>query len=107
MDSLTPPEVGALSAASGPPRLAGFDSLFESAVQQVELRESGIRMQLSGDAGLSQQVRDLTAREAASSDVFSFAVNGTDDNLTLDIDVPPNRWDLLADLTARARRLTA
>lgn len=64
-------------------------------------------MHLTGTAGLTEQVRDLTGRETECCSFFTFAITGTDDDLTLDISVPPARREILDALADRASELSA
>lgn len=93
--------------AERPLRLAEFDDLYTSAVRRVERHGTNIRMHVAGAAGVSEQVRDLTARETQCCSFFSFAITGTDDDLTLDIAVPPARRDILEALAERASEQSA
>lgn len=88
-------------------RLAEFDALFAAAVRSVERRGNDVRMRLVGEEGLAGQVRDLTERETSCCSFFTFAVAGTDDDLTLDISVPAARQEILDALAERARELAA
>jgi hypothetical protein len=96
-----------LPTADRPLRLAEFDTLFATAVRSVERRGSGVRLHLAGGEGLVAEVRDLTAREASCCAFFTFGLDGTDDDLTLDISVPSARQDILAALADRAEELSA
>lgn len=96
-----------LPTAERPLRLAEFDVLFASAVRNIERRGSDVRMHLAGGDGLAEQVRDLTQREASCCSFFSFAIDGTDEELTLDISVPPARQDILDALAERAEALSS
>ncbi len=64
-------------------------------------------MHLAGEAGLRERVRDLTERETACCSFFTFAIEGTDDDLVLDVSVPDERRDILDALAARAEELSA
>ncbi len=90
-----------------PLRLTEFDNLFATAVRSVERRGTDVRMHLAGGAGLADRVRDLTERETSCCSFFTFAIDGTDQDVTLDISVPPARQAVLDALTARAQELSA
>lgn len=90
-----------------PFRLAEFDALFASAVRSVERHGDDVRICLAGDDGLAEQVRDLAARETSCCSFFTFTVEGTDQDLILDISVPPARQEVLDALAERARELSA
>jgi hypothetical protein len=63
-------------------------------------------MHLTGDHGLTGQVRDLTERETSCCSFFTFTLTGTDQDLTLDVSVPPARQEILDALAERARELS-
>jgi hypothetical protein len=107
MENLLTTDACTMPTAERPLRLAEFDELFATSVRTVERRGSGVRLHLAGEDGLVDQVRDLTARETSCCSFFSFAVEGTDHNLTLDISVPPERQQILDALAERARELSA
>lgn len=107
MDSLLTTDACTLPTADRPLRLAEFDELFAMSVHQAEFVGNVVRLQLSGDEGLEERVRDLAARESSCCSFFDFRVTGTHEHLTLDISVPPEHADLLDDLAARAHRLSA
>ncbi|WP_188111320.1 hypothetical protein [Nocardioides antri] len=107
MENLLNTDACTLPTAERPLRVAEFDALFASAVRRVEARGTEVRMHLSGDDGLADTVRDLTARETSCCSFFTFAVDGTDQDLTLDVSVPPARQDILDALADRARELSA
>ena len=90
-----------------PFRLAEFDDLFSEAVQRVDRAELSIRMHLEGPPGLRERVRELTDQETACCSFFTFVVDGTDTDLTLEITVPPERLDILNGLADRAIELSA
>lgn len=107
MEGLLNTDACTMPSAERPRRLAEFDALFATAVRRVERRGSDVRMHLSGEEGLVGKVRDLTARESSCCWFFIFAVDGTDQNLTLDVSVPPARQAILDALAERARELSA
>ncbi|HEX5088352.1 MAG TPA: hypothetical protein VFV89_11135 [Nocardioides sp.] len=96
-----------LPTAERPLRVAEFDSLFAASATAVSRRGDGsVRIALSGGPGLVERVRDLIEREAACCSFFTFAVQGSDEELTLDVSVPPGRRDILEALAARAEERT-
>nr|WP_221382048.1 hypothetical protein [Actinoplanes polyasparticus] len=101
------PDVCTLPTVERPLRLAEFDALFATAVRQVDTVEpTQARMRLTGPAGLSATVRDLTARETECCSFFTFTVTPepADDGekLILDVRVPAQYADVLRSLVERA-----
>jgi hypothetical protein len=107
MESLLTTDACTMPTAERPLRLAEFDDLFATAVRSVERRGADVRMHLAGGEGLVDRVRDLAARETECCSFFTFAIAGTDADLTLDISVPPARQEILGALAARAEELSA
>ncbi|MGL5810700.1 MAG: hypothetical protein ACRCYQ_12210 [Nocardioides sp.] len=107
MENLLNTEACTMPTAERPLRLAEFDALFATAVRSVERRGSDVRMHLVGDPGLVEQVRDLTTRETQCCSFFTFAIAGTDRDLTLDISVSPACQEILDALATRAWELSA
>ncbi|MFI5627564.1 hypothetical protein ACIA03_29175 [Nocardioides sp. NPDC051685] len=107
MESLLNTDACTMPTAERPLRLAEFDALFASAVRSVERRGNDVRMRLTGGDGLVERVRDLTARETSCCSFFAFTVDGNDQDLTLDISVPPARQEILDALAERAQELSA
>ena len=91
-----------LPTAERPMRVAEFDALFAEAVVGVERAGDDVRLNLSGSAGLTERVRDLTHRESMCCTFFSFTLSGSDDDLSLVISVPPEHRGVLDAITARA-----
>ena len=96
-----------LPTVERPLRLAEFEVLFSQAVRSVSSTEDRVRLRLTGDDGLLERVRDLTTRESACCSFFTFTIDSTESDLTLEITVPPERRDILAALADRAERLSA
>ena len=99
-----------LPAAERPARLAEFDTLFATAVREVQsVGPTHARLRLAGPADLEPTVRDLTARETQCCSFFTFTITPSPDrtSLTLDIQVPEPYAEVLASLTARAATLSA
>jgi hypothetical protein len=107
MENLLNTDACTMPTAERPLRLAEFDDLFTTAVRRVERHGNDVRMHLAGAAGLTERVRDLTARETQCCSFFTFAIAGTDDDLTLDISVPPARREILDALAVRVSGLSA
>lgn len=107
MENLLTTDACTLPTAERPLRLAEFDDLFATSVRGVRRRGDGVLMQLTGTEGLLERVRDLAARETACCSFFTFTIEGTDQDLTLDISVPPDRQEILDALAERAQELSA
>jgi hypothetical protein len=105
--SMEIPDACTLPTAERPLRLAEFDALFATAVRAVETESpTHARMRLTGPAGFTAKVRDLTARETECCSFFTFTVTpeptGDGEALTLDVQVPAAYAEVLASLTGRA-----
>jgi hypothetical protein len=107
METLMTTDACTMPTAERPLRLAEFDDLFTTTVRAVERRGTGVRVRLTGDDGLADRVRDLTNRETSCCSFFTFTIDGTDADLTLNISVPPARQEILDALAARAQELSA
>ena len=107
METLLNTDACTMPTVERPMRLAEFDALFASAVRSVERHGDEVRMRLAGEEGLAERVRDLTARETSCCSFFTFTLEGTDQDLTLDIEVPPAHQEILDALAERARELSA
>lgn len=107
MENLLTTDACTMPTAERPLRLAEFDDLFATSVRGVRRRGDGVLMQLTGTEGLLERVRDLAARETACCSFFTFTIEGTDQDLTLDISVPPDRREILDALAERAQELSA
>lgn len=107
METLLYMDACTLPVAERPLRLAEFDALFALTVTRVERRGTNMRLHLSGSRGLRDHVRDLTKRESSCCSFFVFDIAGTDDELTLDVAVPPAHQEILEALAARAEELAA
>jgi hypothetical protein len=92
-----------------PLRAAEFDELFASAIRSVEVETpTRARFLLVGGDALAGRVERLAAAESSCCSFFSFTVAQADASsdagaVTLDVEVPPTRADVLAALVARAR----
>lgn len=107
METLLNTDACTMPTTERPLRLAEFDALFASAVRSVERHGDDVRMRLAGEEGLVERVRDLTARESTCCSFFTFTIDGTDEDLTLDVSVPLARTEILDALAERARELSA
>jgi hypothetical protein len=107
MDELITTEACTLPTADRPLRLAEFDALFAEAVRRVSRHDARVRMHLTGSADLRDRVRDLAERETACCSFFTFIIDGTSDDLVLEISVPPERQDVLDALAERAIAMSA
>ena len=107
MESLLNTDACTMPTAERPLRLAEFDALFATAVRRVERRGGDVRMHLTGGKGLAERVRDLTERESSCCSFFTFGIEGTNQDLTLDVSVPSARQEILDALAERARELSA
>ena len=110
--SFVVPDACTLPTVDRPLRLAEFDTLFATAVRQVEtVGPTHARMRLTGPAGLEATVRDLTARETECCSFLTFTTTAepADDGeaVILDVHVPDQYADLLESLTQRASTVSA
>lgn len=98
------PDACTLPTAQQPFRLAEFDYLFATAVEQINrLGPTRLQLTLAGPPGLQDTVRDLAAREneCCSFLAFTVAVSGPE-RLVFDIEVPDAYVEILDALTDRA-----
>jgi hypothetical protein len=107
-----PSDACTLPTADRPLRLAEFDALFATAVRRVDQAgPTRARLWLTGPAGLTASVRDLTAREAGCCSFFSFTVTpepaGDGEALILDVAVPARYAGVLDALARRAATVAA
>ena len=69
------PDACTLPTAERPLRVAEFDALFAGHLRCLEWHgRAAMSMDLSGDVGLTEAVRDLVERESACCSFFSFTV---------------------------------
>lgn len=99
-----------LPTVERPLRLAEFDALFAGHLTSVET--SGVeraRMVFEGPSALRATVQDLADRETGCCSFFAFTVSSVGGGgqarevVTLDVEVPLARTDVLDALVARAR----
>lgn len=105
MDDLMTTGACTLPTPERPLRLAEFDDLFSSSARAVTREDHRARIHLVGQPGLRDRVRDLAERESECCSFFTFVIEGTDRDLTLDVSVPPARHDNLDALATRSELL--
>lgn len=66
-----------------------------------------MRLYLTNPAGLGDRVRDLATRETACCSFFNFEIRGNNDDLLLQVSVPPEWRDILSAMADRAEELAA
>jgi len=96
-----------LPTVERPLRLAEFDELFRESVVAVAREDLTTRLTLAGSPGLADRVADLAARESGCCSFFTFALDGDDAGLRLDIAVLAAYAAILDALTDRAGELSA
>jgi hypothetical protein len=106
------PDSCSLPTAEQPSRLVEFDDLFAAALRRTEpVSATHARLHLTGPAGLATRVRDLAAREAECCLFFTFTTTSQPaaggEAVTLDVEVPAARADVLATLVRRAIAVSA
>jgi hypothetical protein len=106
------PDACTLPTAARPLRLAEFDALFATAVNEVrQVDPTHARLRLAGPAGLAGTVEDLTARETECCSFFGFTVTAEPapdgEVVVLDVEVPARHADVLASLVRRASVVSA
>ena len=94
-----------LPTAERPMRLAELDALLASSVRSVVRGDLELRLRLTGPATLLESARELAERETACCSFFTFLLDGTGDDFTMSISVPPQRRDILSALADRAEAL--
>ena len=93
-----------LPIAELPGRLAEFDVLFAGSDSVERLSPQHLRLHLHGNADLEAKARDLTDRETQCCSFFTFTVTPAGPGrVTLDIQVPPRRREVLDRFAERAR----
>ena len=94
-----------LPTAERPLRQAEFDDLFAGTVSVDRLSPQHLRLHLHGNADLESVVRDLAEREAQCCSFFTFSVSAAEPGqVTLDIEVPAARREILDGMATRAAR---
>ena len=103
------PDACTLPTAEQPLRAAEFDALFAGHLVSVDgPSDRRARMVFEGPVGLLATVRDLADRESGCCSFFAFTVSlvGSEqghESVTLEVEVPEGRTNVLAALVARAR----
>lgn len=105
------PDSCTLPTVEQPLRLAEFDALFAASLREVERPSPRhARLLLTGDEGLGARLQQLADAEAACCSFFTFTRTPQPTDrahssvITLDIEVPPARSDVLAALIGRAEQ---
>lgn len=105
----SPPEVCTLPSSEQPLRVAEFDALFETSLQDMARPSpTTLRLLFLGAHGLADHVRDLTDRETACCSFFAFTLTPQTDprlevqRLGLDVEVPTGHVDVLSAVAQRA-----
>ena len=100
-DKVWVPDACTLPTVDQPVRLSEFDELFATALHhQVRLSPQRLRWELDSQA--EQTARDLTSRETQCCSFFTFDFTTTEDELVVEVTVPPAQTDVLDALAARA-----
>lgn len=107
MEDLLTTDACTMPTAERPLRLAEFDNLFASAARGVTRQGGGVTIHLTGETDLRDRVRDLAERETACCSFFTFVVEGSEDDVTLHVAVPPERSAILDALAVRAEAMVA
>ncbi|MGI8767562.1 MAG: hypothetical protein ACR2I1_00425 [Propionibacteriaceae bacterium] len=93
----------ALPSAEQPLRVAEFDQLFVSSVEQVaRTSRTTLRLTLSPEPDVAATAAGLVTRESRCCGFFTFALTIAPLSLVLDIRVPSDRVDVLDALELRA-----
>jgi hypothetical protein len=102
-DTAWVPDSCTLPTADQPLRVAEFDELFASAVEEVERTSANtLRLTLRAEPDVAATAAKLAAREVHCCGFFTFDLNLAPSSLTLDVAVPTNRADVLGGLQIRA-----
>jgi hypothetical protein len=101
-DCTSAPDACTLPTAERPLRVGEFDALFRDQLRHQQ-RVSRTHLRWSLAPAAEETARDLTARESECCSFFTFTVAATDDNLSVDVEVPAPQAGVLDALEARAR----
>jgi hypothetical protein len=94
-----------LPTAERPLRQAEFDDMFARTVSVERLSPQHLRLHLHGNADLESVVRDLADRETQCCSFFTFTVSPAEPGqVTLDVEVPAERAEILDGMAMRAAR---
>ncbi|WP_406689407.1 hypothetical protein REH65_25380 [Saccharopolyspora sp. ID03-671] len=97
------PQSCTLPSAKRPLRVAEWDALLVTRLTEVSRPEPlRLRLELSGGAGVHEQVSDLAGRESGCCSFFTFTTTGDDTSVHLDIAVDPAHEPVLNALAHRA-----
>ncbi|MFF8262558.1 hypothetical protein [Streptomyces virginiae] len=96
------PQSCALPTEERPLRVAEWDALFaERLTSLVRPEPLRLRLDLAGEPGVEEQVRDLVARESGCCSFFTFTTTPSKNSVVLDIAVDPAYEAVLDALAAR------
>lgn len=96
------PESCTLPTAAHQARQGEFEALFATALSAQRVGHLHLRLRFAGSDALANTVRDLAARESACCSFFDFTVCVDDDQVLLDVRVPPARAEVLDGMAALA-----
>ncbi|MEV1289200.1 hypothetical protein [Micromonospora sp. NPDC049679] len=98
------PAACTLPTAQQPLRLAEFDALFATAIEQAErISDRRLRLTMTDAPDLEARVRDLAARESDCCAFFTFTITAPQsDRVVLDVEVPVGHIDVLDAVADRA-----
>jgi hypothetical protein len=102
-DTTWAPDACTLPTIDRPLREREFSELFRASLRAVSV-PTPTRAELVLDAGSEPAARELAARETSCCSFFEFGFLPDGDTLTMTIEVPPSRSDVLAALVESARR---
>jgi hypothetical protein len=98
------PAACTLPTAEQPLRVAEFDALFATAGHAERISRTLLRVTFTGGPDLFDTTRDLTDRESSCCSFFTFTLTTSEPaTVTLDVEVPATRVDVLDALAARVR----
>jgi hypothetical protein len=104
-EALWVPSSCSLPTADQPLRVAEFDDLFASAVEEVERTSpTSLRLTLRPEPGVAATAAQLAAREVHCCGFFTFTLTLAPLSLVLDVAVPASHADVLDGLQSRAIR---
>jgi hypothetical protein len=100
-----PVDACTLPTVEQPVRVAEFDALFtESSTSVEQAGPARARFVLSGGADLARRVQGLADRETGCCSFFTFTVTPAGaGRVTMDVEVPDGRAEVLAALVQRAQ----
>ncbi|GAA5147827.1 hypothetical protein GCM10023321_09270 [Pseudonocardia eucalypti] len=104
MTSFQSPTECTLPTAEQPIREAEFAALFGTALDVTRVDQRWLRVSFADADGVAARVRDLARRESRCCSFFDFAVTRTVGRVSLDIQVPLARAEVLDGLAQLVRR---